>query len=110
MTQVVEAHSCAKSLRSWSERKSRVRLRKPDRLTGVDMRTRVGRAFSAAFISAVREFPGADPAKVAEVARLRSIAALAQSAALTGSGSTAAALRATASAERARRDLGSKTP
>lgn len=82
----------------------------PDRLTGVDMRTRLGKVYSSAFIAALRDFPGADPAKVAEVARLRSIAALAQSAALTGSGSTAAALRATASAERARRDLGGKTP
>jgi hypothetical protein len=81
-----------------------------NRLTGVDMRSRVGKAYTSAFICAVREFPAAPADRVAEVARLRAIATLAQQAALVGTGGTDAALRATAAADRCARDLAGQRP
>jgi hypothetical protein len=110
MTQVTaEARSCVQS-RPWSERKVRGLLRKPDRLTGIDGRSRIGREFKRAFLAASREFPAAPADRVAELARLRAIASQAQQAALTGAGSADAALRATSAADRCARDLGGKAP
>lgn len=82
----------------------------PDRLTGVDMRSRLGRSYAAAFIASLKEFPNAPVERVAELARLRSIASLAQQSALTGAGTTDSALKVTAAADRCARDLGGKTP
>ena len=107
MTQV-NAEPTLRAKRPWADRKGQTKLRSPGRLTGADMRSRVGRAYKAAFISAVREFPGADAAKAAELARLRSIAALSQEAALIGNGSADSALKATAAADRCAKDLGTK--
>ena len=115
MTEVIEeALSCAKTARSephtrpWSDRRGHTLLRKPERLTGCDMRTRAGRQSKSAFAAAVAEFPAAPAERVAELARLRSIAAMASAAALVGSGSTDAALRAASAAARCARDLGGK--
>jgi hypothetical protein len=87
----------------------RIHQLRDDRLVGCDMRSRIGKSYTSAFIASLREFPDADAAKVAEVARLRTIAALAQQAALTGSGTADAALRATSAADRCARDLGGKS-
>src|ERR1700722_624396 len=111
MTQVsAEAHSCAKSARPWAQRKARGLLRKPDRLVGLDMRSRTGRAFKRVFAAASAEFPAAPADRVAELARPRAIASQAQQAALTGQGTADAALRATSAADRCARDLGGNRP
>jgi hypothetical protein len=116
MAEVIEdALSCAQSARTealsarpWSERRARGLLRAPNRLHGCDMRTRVAREYKHAFSVASAQFPDAPSERVAELARLRSIAAMASSAALVGSGSTDAALRAASAAARCARDLGGK--
>lgn len=104
----VSAEPTPRVKRPWRERKSSGLIRRPDRLVGIDMRTRIGREYAQAFLVAFREFPGAPADRVGEVARLRVLASLAQQAALVGSGSTDAALRATAAADRCAKDLGTK--
>jgi hypothetical protein len=84
---------------------SRTKLSSPDRLPGVDGRTRPGRQYRAAFHAALAEFAGAPAERVAEICRLRAIAALAQSAALSGAGTADAAIRTANAAARAGRDL-----
>jgi hypothetical protein len=69
------------------------------------MRSRVGRAYTAAFIGALQEFPGVAPDRIAEVVRLRTLATLSQEACLTGRGSADEALKAANVAARAGRDL-----
>jgi uncharacterized membrane protein len=65
----------------------------------------VGQAIPGRLQGRVEEFPGAPAERVAEVARLRAIAALAQEACLTGNGTADAAIRAANVATRAARDL-----
>jgi hypothetical protein len=77
----------------------------PDRLPHVDMRTRQGQRYRAAFKAALEEFPGAPGERIAEVCRLRAIAAAAQLACLNGSGSPDNAIRCANVAHRAARDL-----
>jgi hypothetical protein len=62
----------------------RANLIRDDRLSAVDMRTRVGRRF-AEILAAVRsEFGDADPIRLAEVVRLRMISEAAQRDCLAG--------------------------
>jgi hypothetical protein len=104
MTHVsLDAHPRPK--RPWRERRARGLLRSPDRLVGIDMRSRIGREYKSAFRTASEEFPDAPADRVAEVARLRSIAALAEEAAITGRGTTDNSIRCANLAIRAARDL-----
>jgi hypothetical protein len=77
----------------------------PDRITDLDMRTREGQRYRKAFHAAAGEFPGADPARVAQIARLRLIAEREEIAALAGRVSANDAVRAANTVARFERDL-----
>jgi hypothetical protein len=77
----------------------------PDRLPETDMRTRRGRQYLAAYRAALEEFPAADPARIAQIVRLRLLAEQEEGAALAGKGSADAAVRIANVATRAARDL-----
>jgi hypothetical protein len=79
--------------------------RAPDRLPNIDMRTREGKLYRRAFKAALEEFPGVPADRVAQVARLRLLAAQEETAALAGKGSADAAIRVANVAVRAAKDL-----
>jgi hypothetical protein len=74
-------------------RRPRARIIAPDRITGLDMRSHEGRRYRQAFAAALEEFPGVNPSQVAQVVRLRLLAAQGEAAALSGRGSSDAAIR-----------------
>jgi hypothetical protein len=77
----------------------------PDRLTNLDMRSREGQRYRKAFHAASSEFPGADPARVAQIARLRLLAEREETDALAGRVKANDAVRAANIVARFERDL-----
>jgi hypothetical protein len=77
----------------------------PDRLTNLDMRSREGKRYRQAFHAASSEFPGADPARVAQIARLRLLAEREETDALAGRVKANDAVRAANIVARFERDL-----
>jgi hypothetical protein len=77
----------------------------PDRLTNVDMRSREGQRYRQAFHTASSEFPGAEPARVAQIARLRLLAEREETDALAGRVKPSDAVRAANIVARFERDL-----
>jgi hypothetical protein len=91
---------------SEAPRRRRVHQLRDDRVHHVDMRTREGRQYRQAYATALHEFAGADPARVAQVVRLRLLAEREETAALTGKvGSADNVVRLAHAAGRAARDL-----
>jgi hypothetical protein len=74
-------------------RRPRGRIQSPDRVLGLDMRTHEGRKYRQAFRAALEEFPGCEPSRVAQVVRLRLLAAQGEAAALSGRGTADSAIR-----------------
>jgi hypothetical protein len=74
-------------------RRPRGRIQSPDRVLGLDMRSHEGRQYRQAFRAALEEFPGCEPSRVAQVVRLRLLAAQGEAAALSGRGTADAAIR-----------------
>jgi hypothetical protein len=74
-------------------RRPRGRIISPDRIVGMDMRSHEGRKYRQAFAAALDEFPGCEPSRIAQVVRLRLLAAQGEAAALSGRGTADAAIR-----------------
>jgi hypothetical protein len=74
-------------------RRPRGRIQSPDRVLGLDMRTHEGRQYRRAFRAALEEFPGCEASRIAQVVRLRLLAAQGEADALRGRGTADAAIR-----------------
>jgi hypothetical protein len=74
-------------------RRPRGRIIAADRVVGLDMRSHEGRAYRRFFQAALEEFPGCEPSRIAQVVRLRLLAAQGEAAALSGRGSADGAIR-----------------
>jgi hypothetical protein len=74
-------------------RRPRGRIISPNRVLVLDMRSHEGRQYRAAFRAALDEFPGVDHSRIAQVVRLRLLAARGESDALSGKGTADAAIR-----------------
>jgi hypothetical protein len=74
-------------------RRPRGRIIAADRVVGLDMRSHEGRTYRRAFAAALDEFPGCEPSRIAQVVRLRLLAAQGEAAALSGRGTADAAIR-----------------
>jgi hypothetical protein len=74
-------------------RRPRGRIIAADRVVGLDMRSHEGRTYRRAFAAALDEFPGVEPSRIAQVVRLRMLAAQGEADALAGRGTADAAIR-----------------
>jgi hypothetical protein len=74
-------------------RRPRGRIIAADRIVGLDMRSHQGRTYRQGFRAALMEFPGCEPSRIAQVVRLRMLAAQAEASALSGRGTADAAIR-----------------
>jgi hypothetical protein len=105
MSDVILANEPARPARRFPRRTERSA---PNRLPGIDMRTRAGKLYRHAFNAALLEFPGVDLTVIAQLARLRLLAEQEEIAALAGRGSAIVAARIGNVALRLSRDIASR--
>jgi hypothetical protein len=86
-------------------RRPRGRIIAADRIVGLDMRSHQGRTYRQGFRAALMEFPGCEPSRIAQVVRLRMLAAQAEASALSGRGTAESAVRLANTATRSAQAL-----